>query len=181
MYTRTRNYLLAGGMLVAIAAAPLTASAQQSLAPVRVTANLANADRLASEADSLAKMLTHFKKAARLYEASAAARPVGDAKAFTHLRAAAFLRYDSGDKRGSLALMEQAAERAANLGDVIAAANAYIDAALIAGELRQGSRAQDDSRRAALLAKSPLLDGAQRNALLARMSGWRAVSEVAMR
>jgi hypothetical protein len=181
MYTRTRNYLFAGGLLVAAAAAPLTASAQQALAPVRVTANIANADRLAAQADSLAKMLTHFKKAAKLYEESAAARPIGDPKGFTHLRAAAFLRYDAGDKRTSLNLMEQAATRAADLGDVIAAANAYIDAALIAGELREGTRAQDYSRRAALLAKSPLLDGAQRSALLVRMTGWRAVSEVAMR
>jgi hypothetical protein len=181
MYTQTRNYLFAGGILFAIAAAPVVASAQQTLAPVRVTANVAHADRLAAEADSLSRNLTHFKKAAKLYEMSAAARPVGDVKAFTYLRAAAFLRYDSGDKRSGLALMEQAAQRAADFGDVIAAANSYIDAALIAGELKQGVRAQDLSRRAALLAKSPLLDGAQRSALLGRMNGWRAVTEVAMR
>lgn len=181
MYTRTRNYLFAGGMFLAIAAAPVAASAQQTLAPVRVTANVEHADRLALQADSLSRMLTHFKQAARLYEQSAAARSAGDAKAFTHLRAAAFLRYDSGDKRAGLALMEQAATRAADLGDVIAAANSFIDAALIAGELKQAPRAQDLSRRAALLAKSPLLDVSQRGALLARMSGWRAVTEVAMR
>lgn len=181
MYTRTRNFLFAGGTLFALAAAPIAASAQQTLAPVRVTANVAYADRLASDADSLSKMLTHFKKAAKLYEMSAAARPAGDAKGVTHLRAAAFLRYDSGDKRSGLGLMEQAAQRAAALGDVIAAANAYIDAAIIAGELKEAPRAQDLSRRAALLAKSPLLDGAQRSALLVRMNGWRAVTEVAMR
>lgn len=181
MYTSTRNYLFAGGMILALAAAPIAASAQQTLAPVRVTANVEYADRLAVQAESLSRMLTHFKQAAKLYEQSAAARSVGDAKAFTHLRAAAFLRYDAGDKRASLGLMEQAAQRAADLGDVIAAANAYIDAALIAGEMKQGGRAQDLSRRAALLAKSPLLDVDQRGALLARMNGWRAVTEVAMR
>ena len=181
MYTRTRNFLFAGGMLFALAAAPIAASAQQTLAPVRVTANVEYADRLAAEADSLSKMLTHFKKAAKLYEQSAAARGAGDEKGFTHLRAAAFLRYDTGDKRSGLGLMEQAAQRAADLGDVIGAANSYIDAAIIAGELREGSRAQDLSRRAALLAKSPLLDGGQRSALLVRMNGWRAVTEVAMR
>jgi hypothetical protein len=181
MYTKTRDYLFAGGILLAVAAAPVVASAQQTLAPVRVTANIAYADRLASEADSLSRILSHFKKAAKLYEMSAAARPAGDMKAFTYLRSAAFLRYDAGDKRGSLSLMEQSAQRAADLGDVISAANAYIDAAIIAGELKQAPRAQDLSRRAALLAKSPLLDVAQRSALLGRMNGWRAVTEVAMR
>ena len=181
MYTRTRNFLFAGGILFAVAAAPIAASAQQTLAPVRVTANVEYADRLALKADSLSRILTEFKKAAKLYEASADARQAGDPKAFTHLRAAAFLRYDAGDKRAGLSLMEQAAQRAADLGDVISAANSYIDAAIVAAELNQAPRAQDLSRRAALLAKSPLLDGAQRTALLVRMNGWRAVTEVAMR
>ena len=101
MYTRTRNHLFAGAALFAIAAAPIAASAQQTLAPVRVTASVEHADRLAAQAESLSRELTGFKKAARLYEMSAAARPVGDVKAFTYLRAAAFLRYDSGDKRSS--------------------------------------------------------------------------------
>jgi hypothetical protein len=181
MYTRTRNHLFAGAALFAIAAAPIAASAQQTLAPVRVTASVEHADRLAAQAESLSRELTGFKKAARLYEMSAAARGAGDVKAYANLRSAAFLRYDSGDKRAGLGLMEQAAERAATLGDVIAAANSYIDAAIIAGELKNGQRAQDLSRRAALLAKSPLLDGSQRSALLVRMDGWRAVTEVAMR
>jgi hypothetical protein len=181
MYTRTRNFLFAGGILFAVAAAPIAASAQQTLAPVRVAANVEYADRLAAQADSLSRMLTHFKKAAKLYEASAAARQAGDAKGFTHLRAAAFLRYDAGDKRTGLGLMEQAAQRAADLGDVIAAANSYIDAAIIAAELKQAPRARDLSRRAALLAKSPLLDSSQRSALLVRMNGWQAIAEVAMR
>ena len=181
MYTRTRNFLLAGGALFAIAAAPIAVSAQQTLAPVRVTASVEHADRLAAEAESLATMLTHFKKAAKLYELSAEARSPGDIKGFTNLRAAAFLRYDAGEKRQGLGLMERAAQRAIDLGDVINAANAYIDAAIIAGELRDGSRARELGRRAALLTKSPLLDSAQRTALLIRMDGWNAVTEVAMR
>ncbi len=181
MYTRTRNYLFAGATLFAIAAATIDASAQQTLAPVRVTASVEQADRLAAEAELLSRELSNFKKAAALYEKSANARSVGDAKAYSHFRSAAFLRYDAGDKRAGLSLMEKAAQRAADLGDVIAAANAYIDAAIIAGEMRDGGRAQELSRRAALLAKSPLLDGSQRSALLVRMDGWRAVTEVAMR
>jgi hypothetical protein len=181
MYTRTRNNLFAGAVLFAIAAAPIAASAQQTLTPVRVTANVAYADRLAVEADSLSRMLTTARKAAKLYEMSAEHRPVGDAKGYASLRAAAFLRYHAGEKSRSLGLMERAAQGAAEQGDVIAAANCYIDAAIIAGELKQGVRAQELSRHAALLAKSPLLDGAQRTALLVRMDGWRAVTDVAMR
>jgi hypothetical protein len=181
MYTRTREYLLAGGILFAVASAPIAASAQQTLAPVHVTESVAIADRLSAEADSLARQLTTFKKAAALYEKSAAARSPGDLKAVANLRSAAMLRYDGGDARRSLALMERAAERAVGLGDVISAANAYIDAAIIASELREGAQAKDFSRRAALLTKSPLLDGGQRTALLVRMNGWNAVMEVAMR
>src|SRR5688572_15910962 len=50
MYTRPRNYLFAGATLFAIAAAPIAASAQQTLAPVRVTASVEHADRLAVQA-----------------------------------------------------------------------------------------------------------------------------------
>ncbi len=181
MYTRTRNFLLAGGALFAIAAAPIAASAQQTLAPVRVTESVERADRLSAEADSLAREVSRFKDAARLYEKSAAARGPGDIKAIANLRSAAFLRYNAGDRRSGLSLMERAADRAVTLGDVITAANAYIDAAIIAAELRDGAQAQELSRRAALLTKSPLLDGRQRSALLARMDGWNAVMEVAMR
>jgi ATP/maltotriose-dependent transcriptional regulator MalT len=181
MTTHMRNVLMAGGMLMAVAAAPVSATAQQKLPPVRVTASAEYADDLALRAESLSTQVTQFKKAAQLFERSAEVRGPGDSRAVTCLRSAATLSYYSGDKRKGLGLMEKTADRAIRLGDVILAAHAYIDAAVIASELRQGARAQDLSERAALLAKSPLLSETQRTALLHRMSGWSVVGQVAAR
>lgn len=180
MNTHMRNFLVAGGMLMAVAAAPVAASAQQKLPAVRVTGT-AYADELALRAEKLSTQLDQFKKAAELFEQSADVRTAGDARAVTCLRSAATLRYNTGNKRKGLALMEKAADRAIRLGDVMFAANAYIDAAVIAQELRQGERALQLGERAALLTKSPLLSGDQRSALLARMNGWSVASQVASR
>ena len=181
MNTHMRNFLMAGGMLMAVAAAPVAASAQQKLPPVRVTASLEYADGLALKAESLATMLTHFKQAADLFEQSAEARTQADPRAVSCLRSAATLRYNTGNKRRSLGLMEKAGDRAMRLGDVVTAANSYIDAAVIAAELRQGDRARELSERAVLLTKSPLLSEEQRGALVYRMSGWSVGAQVASR
>ena len=181
MPTHMRNFLMAGGLLMAVAAAPAAASAQQKLPPVRVTASLEYADGLMLRAESLSTTLTQFKKAADLFERSAEVRTAADPQAVNCLRAAANLRYNSGDKRRSLGLMEKAGDRAIRLGDVETAAHAYIDAAVIASELRQGQRARELGERAVLLAKSPLLSAAQRGALEYRMSGWASAVQVAAR
>ncbi len=181
MNTHSRNVLVAGGMLLALAAAPESATAQQKLPSVRVTGSAAHADELALRAESLSTQTNQFKRAAELFELSANARGVGDSRAVTCLRSAATLRYNSGNKRKGLGLMEKAGDRAIRLGDVVIAANAYIDAAVIAHELRQGARALELSQRAALLSKSPLLTADQRGALLERMHGWSALTLVASR
>ena len=181
MPTHMRNFLMAGGMLLAVAAAPNAASAQQKLPPVRVTASLEYADGLMLRAESLSTKLSHFKEAADLFERSADVRTPGDARAVTCLRSAATLRYNSGNKRKGLGLMEKAGDRAISLGDVVSAANSFIDAAVIASELRQGERARELGERAALLTKSPLLTDEQRSALEYRMSGWSVATQVASR
>ena len=181
MNTHMRNFLMATGTLMALAAAPASATAQQKLPLVRVTASTAYADDLALRAESLSTSLQHFKKAAELFERSAEARQAGDARAVTCLRSAAMLRYNSGNKQKGLTLMEKAGDRAIRLGDVVIAAHAYIDAAVIAAELRQGARAIDLSERAVLLTKSPLLSADQRNALVERMNGWGVNTQVAAR
>lgn len=181
MTTHMRNFLMAGGMLLAVAAAPVAASAQQKLPPVRVTASVEHADGLMLRAESLSTKLTHFKQAADLFEQSAEIRMAADPRAVTCLRSAAMLRYNTGNKRKGLGLMEKAADRAIRLGDVISAANAYIDAAVIAAELRQGDRARELGERAVLLAKSPLLSDDQRGALEYRMAGWATATQVALR
>ena len=176
MSMRARRTLSVAGGLLAFAAAPAAASAQQALAPVNVTvAPSARAESLVAKAQALPTTVDQFSKSARLYELAAASRAPGDAQAAAELRRAAFFRYYAGESRASVSLMERAAEHAAALGDVVGAANAYIDAALMAVDARLADRAKDLGRRAELLAESPMLDSTQRSALRGRMAGWHDV------
>jgi hypothetical protein len=180
MHSPARHLLTLGTSMLTIAAAaatPAVALAQGTLQPVRVTAQaVSRADRLRIDAEVLPTRLDQFAKAARLYEQSAAARAPGDTATGTCLRTAAFLRYYSGDSRAGTALMEKAARNAAAFGDVALAANAYIDAAIIAVDAAQSDRALDLGRRAEQLARSPSLTDAERNALAGRMAGWHEVA-----
>ena len=179
MHTTARQLLSIGGTLLAAAAAiPAVATAQEgTLQPVHVTAvGVSRADRLRMEADALPARTDQFAKAARLYQRSAEARAPGDTATPTCLRTAAYLFYYSGDSRAGADLMEKAAQKSVEHGDVVHAANAYIDAAFIAAEIRQSDRALEFGRRAELLATSPLLSDSQRDALRGRMAGWSQVA-----
>jgi hypothetical protein len=164
-------------MIAAPALAPAVASGQQTLDPVRVTASAsARADRLEAEAAALPTHVSAYKKAARLYEQAAEARGFGDPRAATCLRSAAYLRYYSGDRASSVGLLERAADQSAATGDVVSAANAFVDAAIVAAELKQGERALALGRRGEMLMNSPLLDESQRSALRSRVVGEHAVA-----
>jgi len=177
MHSSARQLLTLSSTLLALAALPAAARAQATLKPVRVTAQgVSRADRLRIEAEVLPTRLDQFSKAARLYEQSAAAREAGDTATTTCLRTAAFLRYYTGNTRASTDLMEKAAQRSTEQGDVAGAATSYIDAAILAVEAQQGARALDLGRRAEQLAASPLLTDAQRDALRTRMVGWHEVA-----
>lgn len=178
MNATTRILLGAGGALLTLSSTTAVLTAQHALEPVHVTASAtARADRLHEAAMALPTETRFAAKAAKLHEQSAELRGEGDPEAVNCLRSAAFLRYYAGSRRTSADLMERAAARAANIGDVARAADAYIDAAYIAQELRDGGRARDLARRAQLLANSPLISDVQRAALRARIS---APSMVAM-
>jgi hypothetical protein len=165
-------HILAGAaVLFALTAVPSTMTAQQVLQPVRVTAEADRAEQLAAEAFSVAATPTQFRKAGRLYERAAAARSSMDPHSAVALRKAAVSHYYGGSTVKSAELMERSADRAIQFGDVVSAANSYLDAAFIVQGLRQGQRATDLARRAQLLTVSPLLSDAQRSALVARIAG----------
>ena len=170
-----RDLFKVGGAALAIFVAPGAASAQQTLEPVRVTA-MSRAEQLEMEADALPTEVGQFKRAAKLFEQAAAARPDGDAEKATALRKAAYLRYYSGDTRASGRLMEKAAEQSVVQGDVATAANAFIDAALIANERTEIDRALVLGRRAETLVRSPRLDETQRARLMGRIAGWNQIA-----
>ena len=170
MNATTRILLRASGALLTISGAAAVLPAQQTLDPVRVTAN-ARADKFHDEALALPTETRLALKAAKLHERSAALRDESDPQAATCLRSAAFLRYYAGSRRASADLMEKAADRAAGIGDVARAADSYIDAAYIAQELKDVSRARELAHRAELLSNSPLITDVQRAALRARITG----------
>ena len=174
----TRLHILAASAVVALAVTSIPASAQQVLEPVRVTAEADRAERQAVEAAAAATAPRHFAKAARLYERSAAERSANDPKAADALRKAALLHYYGGDLRRSITTMERAAQRAATIGDVVNAANSFIDAAIVANEMREQEWALALGRNARLLTSSPLLSDAQRMALRGRMTGWAEVASL---
>ncbi|HET7458499.1 MAG TPA: hypothetical protein VFJ74_12690 [Gemmatimonadaceae bacterium] len=179
MHSSARSLLSLGtSLLTLVVAVPSVASAQGTLRPVHVTAAPVEnrGAQYQAEAEALPTRIDQFAKAARLYERSALARPADDTATATCLRMAAFLHYYSGDSRAGASLMEKAARRAAEFGDVAVAAGSYIDAAIIAAEADQGEHALDLGRRAEQLTKSPLLTDSQRDALKIRMAGWHEVA-----
>ena len=177
MHATIRSTLRAGAAAIAICAAPTIVAAQQPvpLDPVRVTAT-SRAEQLEAEAAALPTMTKELRKAASLYERAAEARAPQDVARATNLRQAAYHRYYAGDTRAGGQLMERAAQQSAATGDVALAANAYIDAALIANERAETDRALDLGRKAELLVNSPLLDETQRAGLLGRIAGWHQVA-----
>ena len=176
--TPRTQILATGAVLFAMLAAPMTVSAQQILDPIRVTAEADRAEQRAAEAAASATTSSHFIKAARLYERAAAARPESDPRNAESLRKAATLHYYSGDLRRSAVLMERSAQRSASIGDVVNAANTFIDAAIVANELREGERAVALGDRARMLMNSPLLSDTQRSQLRGRIARWAEVASL---
>ena len=66
-------------------------------------------------------------------------------------------------------MLTRAADQAMSLGDVVSAAGAYLDAGLLATQLRQPEEAWRLGHKGELLAGSPLLSPEQRDALRARV------------
>ena len=170
MFTTRRTLALAAGTLSIALGLPTAAAAQRRLEPVRVTAEaLARADSYHDKATALDGSLGAYKKIAHLHERSAELREVTDPKVFECTRTAALLRYYAGDRRRGADGLERAATLAADRGDVLNAANAFVDAAIVARELRQPSRMAALVERAELLASSPLLSDNQRLMLRDRL------------
>ena len=157
-------------------ALPAAASAQQRsptpLDPVHVTARATRADQLDARAAAYeqADDSRRWGKAARLRERAAALRPAADPGGFTSLRAAAFSRHALGQRVAAGYLMERAGDQAMARGDVFNAADAYVDAAYIAAELRDPERVREFVGKGTLLMGSPLLSPPQRESLRGRVA-----------
>ncbi len=122
-----------------------------------------------------------YEEAAALYLESARLRPADDPQAIECFAMAARLLYYDGQLLRARSTMQMAAERALATGDVVRAANFYIDAAFIALEHRKTDAAWALVQRAEQLSSSPLLEAGERSAIERRIAPSRAVVATAMK
>jgi hypothetical protein len=170
MDTHSRRLLLTASTAIAALSVPALARAQM-LEPIRVTETRVRAEKLDSEAQAFEENdWSKLKKAAQLREDAAALRIAEDPAGVVSLYWAARDRYYSGDRRAARVLMEQTADRAIAMGDVLNAATAYTEAAYICADLKDGERMRAFAAKARLLSHSPMLTEDQRQQLLTRLA-----------
>jgi hypothetical protein len=169
--------LAATGVLLAILALPTAAAAQYRLPTINTAVR---ADSLHASAEAL--VAAHrWGDAARLHRRSAELRDAEDPLGFRCLKEAAALAYASGDRSSARSDMAAAASHALSRGDLRAAALAYVDAAWIAQEQKNPRQVWELGHRAEMLADSPLLASADRQAILQRIERAPMAMRMAMR
>ena len=177
MKSESRLTRMIGGGLVALATvasvAPQVAVGQErpmyELPPVTVVA-LSDADELHLEAIALYEVPERWDEAARLHQQAAEKLPPNDARRFAAYDRAARLYFYAGEYDEARRAMEEAAGIAVATGDLVTAAHAYIDAAFITlWEGRSGAQGQL-TREAERLSASELVEAAEREEILARIS-----------
>lgn len=124
---------------------------------------------LEAEAEGYMTDMNKWTRAADLYRQAAALRGAGDVIAIADLKTAARLEFYRGHEGTAMRDLENAGERALAMGDVVAAANAFVDAAWIASAEGRGTKAREFADKAQLLALSPLISPSDREELEARL------------
>lgn len=157
-------------LLLAATAPPANVTAQRA-----VTDSLAHADSIRQHAIELQAAPATFYQAAIAYKDAARYRAATDATAVGDLILAGHLLNAAGQPQEALATLEEAAERARSLGDVVRAAKVYLDAAFVADALDRDGDVQRLGTSAEMLAASPLLSDEQREDILRRV--YRASAE----
>lgn len=158
------------GARVALATLVLAAAAATGLS-AQTEANEIDTDeavRLETKAHSYLAEPTNWDRAASLLRRAAEFRSPADAGAVENLLLAARLSFYEGDEQRAVRDFESAGQLALARGDVIVAANAFTDAAWVAGSQGRGDRAHGLLNRAQLLANSPLIEEEERTHLRTR-------------
>lgn len=135
-----------------------------------VTDSLAHADSIRQHAIELQAAPATFYQAALAYKDAARYRAATDPTAVGDLILAGHLLNAAGQPQEALATLEEGAERARSLGDVVRAAKVYLDAAFVADALDRGDDVQRLGTSAEMLASSPLLSDEQRKDILRRVN-----------
>ena len=143
-----------------------------ALAPAAVYGQSTNeAARLEADALSLSESPADLGKAADLFRQAATLRPSGDPMVVKDLIQAARFAFYSGRSDHALKDFAFAAETALRLGDVLAAAESFLDAAWVAAKVHDGRLALRYADRARELSSSPVLRDTDRARLLSRLPG----------
>jgi hypothetical protein len=155
---------LAGVLLLPGAATSQTAA--KSSQPI---SRSARAIELQERAIALHEQPARAAEAARLHKLSASLRNANDPEAVQSLAMAAHLFGYAKRPLEARKTMEDAAERALAMGDVVRAAQAYVEATFFAVKQQNRSETERLGRKALLLAGSPLLGADQRTVIMRRI------------
>lgn len=171
MKTHPARMMFAAGALFAIAALPMVVSAQASLLPIKVTEKQSRAAELDRTAASYEDSdWSKIRSAAKLREEAANLREDSDVLKSASLYWAARDNYYSEKTSKARDLMVRSAQHALDVGDVIAAATAFTDAAYISADLKDVANTKLYATKARMLANSPMLSQTQKDDVLSRLA-----------
>ncbi|NNF29540.1 MAG: hypothetical protein HKO53_11095 [Gemmatimonadetes bacterium] len=128
-----------------------------------------NPAALEQQAEAYLDEMDRWGRAADLYRQAAELRDPADPVAVSNLKTAARLEFYNGSERQALRDLQYAGQRALAIGDVVSAANAFVDAAWVAGSDGQGQEARAMIERAQLLVLSPLISTEDRTEIQRRL------------
>lgn len=168
MKTTTRGALAALTTILSLAGSAPLAATQGDGGPDEPSAR--EAERLEEEAAALASFPHRWNEVVDLYRKAADVRPEGDPKALWDLRQAGRIAYYVGREETAVRILRRAGDTALAFGDVVSAANLFLDAAWVAHRRGDAPTVQTLKERARRLARSPLLDGADGTALRQRLA-----------
>ena len=130
------------------------------------------AERLEAKANKILESgnMEYWVEAAELLVESAHIRPDAHFPAARNLQFAAAIFAWSGDTQKARRLFEEAAERAASVGESVFAAHTYLDCAFVSAQLGMGRHTIAAARAARELAESREVSWKDRERLLARLA-----------
>lgn len=167
---RSDRFRLAGPVVLAAVlglAAPPPLRAQLDTTYV-VSPATTRADAWDAQAEGFYSSPRQWRRAAALHELAATSRDAADPRRAESLIMAAHLLYAVDDVAGARQAMEEGADAALARGDIVRAAEAWLDAASLAGAEGNAHAALDLLHRATALASSPLLADGQRARIMTR-------------
>lgn len=161
----SKHTVVAFGIAGLVALVGIPARAQTSFARGQATTP-ATAEQVERKAIALYANPDRAEEAAQLQRQAASLRAPEDPKGVTSLVMAARLFSYAHHLPAACRTMEAAGDRALAMGDVVKAAQAYVDAAFIAQEQGSGTQVKRLAKKAVLLTVSPLLRADERAGII---------------